>query len=180
MDSPLLTKAIDTATRAFDGRTDRQGAPYIAHAIRVMLDVDGVDAKVVALLHDALEWGSLTWDELVAARFPKRILVAIDALTDRDGETLSEHVARIRANPLALTIKLADIRDNSLTWRMGQLDLETRNSLMGKYRDTAELLGTTLAEIRKRSPELDRLIRRREPHTVPGSIESTGPIRKQA
>ena len=179
MESPLLIKAIDTATRAFEGHTDRQGAPYIAHAIRVMLDVEGVDAKVVGLLHDTLEWGDLTWDELVATGYPKRILDAIDALTDRDGESLSEHVARIRANPLALTIKLADIRDNSLSWRMSKLDAPTRNAMMAKYRDTAELLGTTLAEIRKRSPELERLTKRREPHTVPGSIASTGPIRKQ-
>ncbi|MGO1405405.1 MAG: HD domain-containing protein [Agrococcus casei] len=179
MDSPLLVKAVDTAARAFDGCTDRQGAPYIAHAIRVMHDVTGVEAKAVALLHDTLEWGHLTWDDLVSRGFPQRVLGAIDALTDRDDETLSEHVARIRANPLALQIKLADIRDNSLNWRMAQLDTTTRSDLMGKYRDTAELLGTTLAAIRKRAPELDRLARRREPHTVPGSITDTGPMRKQ-
>ena len=62
---------------------------------------------------------------------------------------------------------------------MSQLDAKTRSELLGKYRDTAELLGTTLAAIRKRAPELDRLTRRREPHTVPGSITDTGPMRKQ-
>lgn len=179
MDSPLLVTAIAIASRAFDGRTDRQGDPYIAHAIRVMHDVEGNDAKAVGLLHDTLEWGTVSWDEMLDAGLPQRILAAIDALTDRDDETLSEHVARIRANPLALTIKLADIRDNSLDWRMAKLDRATREELMSKYRDTAGLLGTTLAAIRMRAPELERLTRRREPHTVPGELTDTGPVRKQ-
>lgn len=170
MKNPGLSRAVLVAARAFDGATDRQGDPYIAHAIRVMEDVQGDDAKIVALLHDTLEWGNLTWPELSAMGFSQRILAAIDAMTDRDDETLSEHVSRIRSNPLALRVKIADIRDNSQSWRTKRMQPETRERMLSQYRDTAELLGTTLHAIRKRSPEIEALIRRRDVSTVPGTI----------
>lgn len=178
MEIPALSRAILVAAHAFDGATDRQGDPYIAHAIRVMNDVDGDDAKIVALLHDTLEWGDLTWSELSQMGFSQRVLAAIDALTDREGEALSEQVSRIRSNPLALRIKIADIRDNSQKWRTKRMDPDTRDQMMSKYRDTAELLGTTLHAIRKRSPELESLLRRRDVSTVPGEITDTNTTRK--
>ena len=44
-----LDRAILVASRAFDGRVDRQGQPYIAHSIRVMLDVATDDERTVAI-----------------------------------------------------------------------------------------------------------------------------------
>ena len=167
MENPAFARAVLVATRAFDGRTDRQGDPYIAHAIRVMHDVEGDDAKIVALLHDVVEWGDMDWDRLQAEGFSARILAAVDALSDRDGESLSEQVSRIRSNPLALRVKIADIRDNSLPWRTRRMTPATRQAMLAKYRDTAELLGTTLHAIKKRAPELELLLRRRETTTVP-------------
>ena len=177
MEQPALTRAILIASRAFDGRTDRQGDPYIAHAIRVMNDVSGEDAKIVALLHDTLEWGNLTWSQLETMGFGSRVLSAIDALTDRDGESLSEQVSRIRSNQLALRVKIADIRDNSLPWRTRRMTTVTRRDMLAKYRDTAELLGTTLHAIKKRAPELELLLRRRDVTTVPGAA-SDAVVRK--
>ena len=55
-----LDRAILVASRAFDGRVDRQGQPYIAHSIRVMLDVATDDERTVAILHDVFEWGTIT------------------------------------------------------------------------------------------------------------------------
>lgn len=180
MENPALSRAILVAARAFDGATDRQGDPYIAHAIRVMNDVEGEEAKVVALLHDTLEWGNLTWSELSDMGFSQRVLAAIDAMTDRDGETLSEQISRIRSNPLALRVKIADIRDNSQKWRTKRMEPETRDRMLSKYRDTAELLGTTLHAIRKRSPEIEQLLRRRDVSTVPGEINDTTLGRKES
>lgn len=179
MENPAFARAILAASRAFDGRTDRQGDPYIAHAIRVMHDVDGDDAKIVALLHDTLEWGDMTWERLHELGFGAKVIAAIDALTDRDGESLSEQVSRIRSNPLALRVKIADIRDNSLSWRTRRMDTPTRTAMLGKYRDTAELLGTTLHAIKKRAPELERLLRQRDTTTVPGDPAAAKVARKQ-
>ena len=60
-----LDRAILVASRAFDGRVDRQGQPYIAHSIRVMLDVATDDERTVAILHDVFEWGTITLRQLV-------------------------------------------------------------------------------------------------------------------
>lgn len=142
-----LERAIAVATRAFDGRVDRQGQPYVAHAIRVMLDVDTDDERAVAMLHDVFEWGTVTLRQFHAAKFPKRIVDAVDALTKRHGESTAEHVERVRASELASTVKIADLRDNALEWRLDALDLPTRERLVAMYRETAELLGTSLDEI---------------------------------
>lgn len=142
-----LERAIAVAARAFDGRVDRQGQPYIAHAVRVMLDVEGDDERAVAMLHDVFEWGTVTLREFHAQKFPKRIVDAVDALTKRQGESLAEHVARVRGSELARAVKIADLRDNALAWRLAALDDATRAKLLRMYRETAEELGTTLDDI---------------------------------
>ncbi|MGY3128822.1 (p)ppGpp synthase/HD superfamily hydrolase [Agrococcus sp. UYP33] len=147
MASEDLERAIAVAARAFDGRVDRQGQPYVAHAIRVMLDVDTDDERAVAMLHDVFEWGTVTLRQFHAAKFPKRIVDAVDALTKRHGESTAEHVERVRGSELAATVKVADLRDNALEWRLDALDGATRDRLVGMYRETATLLGTSLDEI---------------------------------
>lgn len=143
-----LLHAISVATRAYDGRTDRQGEPYVAHAMRVMLDVEGDEARTVAILHDVLEWGSITAQQLVGERFPPRVMRAIDAMTRRDEEPLGTWMARIQGDDLALEVKRADLRDNAQQWRLDSMpDAATREKMLRKYRRSAELLGTTLDEI---------------------------------
>jgi len=143
-----LERAIQVATKAYDGRVDRQGEPYAAHVIRVMLAVDSDDERAVALLHDVFEWGTITLREFASAKFPKRVVDAVDALTKRRGESLSEYVERVRASRLATTVKLADLRDNALEWRLDALpDKATRKRLVAMYRETAELLGVDLDEL---------------------------------
>lgn len=148
-----LERAIAVAARAFDGRADRQGEPYIAHAIRVTLDVEGHDEQAVAMLHDVFEWGTVTLREFHAQKFPKRIVDAVDALTKRQGESIAEHVERVRASELATAVKIADLRDNALPWRLDALDDATRSKLVRMYRETAEHLGTSLDEICGRAVE---------------------------
>ncbi|SFS18058.1 HD domain-containing protein [Agrococcus baldri] len=143
-----LERAILLAAQAFDGRVDRQGHPYMAHAVRVMLAVDGDDLRTVAILHDVFEWGTITLREFVSAKFPKRVIDAVDAMTKREGESIAEHVERLRASELAATVKIADLRDNALAWRLEAMPSPAqRRELVAMYRETAQLLGTSLDEI---------------------------------
>ena len=50
-----LEKAIAIAAEAHAGATDKAGAPYILHPLRVMLKVKSPDARIVAVLHDVVE-----------------------------------------------------------------------------------------------------------------------------
>ncbi|SDR65430.1 HD domain-containing protein [Agrococcus carbonis] len=143
-----LQHAILVAARAYQGRTDRQGEPYVAHAVRVMLDVEGDDARAVAILHDAIEWGTMTPQSLLGEHFSPAVVAAVDALTKRDDEPLEQAMARIRADALAARVKRADLRDNAQQWRLDAMpDPETRDRMLAHYRRAAELLGTTLDEI---------------------------------
>ena len=143
-----LQHAILVASRAHEGHSDRQGEPYIAHAVRVMLDVEGDEERCVAVLHDVLEWGSITKRELADERFPAPIVEAVDALTSRDDEEIEAFIERVRSSRLAVPVKIADLRDNARQWRLDTMpDAETREHLLAQYRRSAELLGTSLDEI---------------------------------
>lgn len=61
------------------------------------------------------------------------MIAAVDALTRRPGEAASDYYARVRRVPLALTVKLADLDDNSDPHRLAQLDAATRDRLTAKY-----------------------------------------------
>lgn len=108
-----LERAIEIAARAHGGQTDKAGKCYILHPLRVMLHVDTVDEQIVAVLHDTLEDTPVTADMLRTEGFSEEILVALDALTKRDGETRIQAAYRAAANPLARRVKLADNADNS-------------------------------------------------------------------
>ncbi|WP_404313298.1 phosphohydrolase [Agrococcus terreus] len=142
-----LDRAVELAARAYDGRTDRQGDPYVAHAIRVMLAMRTDDERAVAILHDVFEWGRISLREFVAAKLPKRIVDAVDAMTKREGESLAEHVERILASELAVAVKRADLVDNALEHRLERLPAQQRERLVAMYRETARLLGDDLDEL---------------------------------
>jgi guanosine-3',5'-bis(diphosphate) 3'-pyrophosphohydrolase len=108
----LLEKAILLATKAHSGQVDKAGQPYILHALRVMLRSDGLEGKIVGVLHDVVEDTPVTLDDLWSEGFPENIIGAVDALTKRDGESRFEAAMRAVEDPLAREVKLADNTDN--------------------------------------------------------------------
>ena len=50
-----LERAIALAAEAHEGQTDKAGAPYILHVLRVVLACPPGDAQIVAALHDVVE-----------------------------------------------------------------------------------------------------------------------------
>ena len=87
---------------------------FIEHVRRVAARVAGdPDPRAVpaALLHDVIEKGSAQWADLRAAGADDRLIAVIDALTERENEHEDDYLARCAADPLALRIKRADVRD---------------------------------------------------------------------
>ena len=68
------------------------------------------------------------------------MLEAVDAITHRVYEPLVEYYARIKCNPLATKVKLADVIDNLRTDRLQKLPRETRVRLTRKYRRALKVL----------------------------------------
>jgi (p)ppGpp synthase/HD superfamily hydrolase len=51
------------------------------------------------------------------------------------------YYARIKENPGAVAVKLADIHDNTQHWRLNYLPMETQERLIKKYAKAREMLG---------------------------------------
>src|SRR5262245_12251089 len=102
------------AQRAHAGDRTHTGVLVIDHVRRVAERVeDDPDEYAVraAWLHDSIEKGSMTWDDLREAGADQRLIELVDALTQRLGETSEAYLARAAADPVALRIKRADIAD---------------------------------------------------------------------
>ena len=108
-----LERAIEIATKAHLGQTDKGGEPYILHPLRVMLRMTTQEERIAAVLHDAVEDSEWTLDMLSQEGFPPSILHALDALTKRPGEDRISAARRAAADPLARAVKLADNAENS-------------------------------------------------------------------
>ena len=108
----LLNKAIKIAEFAHDGLVDQAGKPYIGHPFRVMNNVETVEEKIVAVLHDAVEDSDLTLEDLKVAGFSEPIVEAIDAITKLEGEKRKDYLSRVMNNKIALRVKIADMTDN--------------------------------------------------------------------
>ena len=107
----LTIKAMNLAYAAHHGQFDKGGVPYIFHPIHLAEEMDDEVSTCVALLHDAVEDTAVTLEEL-AESFPREIVEAVDLLTHRDGVEYFDNVRSIRANPVAVKVKLADLRHN--------------------------------------------------------------------
>ncbi len=112
-----LAKAIRIAAVVHENQLDRGGQAYMLHPIRVMMRVEGEDAKIAAALHDVVEDSDWTLDMLRSEGFSEEIVAAVDALSRRvddkgKKEKYEAFVLRACANPIARKVKEADLLDN--------------------------------------------------------------------
>ena len=108
-----LQRAIEIAVDAHRKQSRKNGDPYILHPLRLMLAVDSPDAKIVAVLHDVVEDTDVTMDDLIAEGFSQPVIDALTLVTHERDVSYEDYIQKIKSNPLATTIKLADLRDNS-------------------------------------------------------------------
>lgn len=108
----MLNRAIAIAANAHDGQVDKGGNPYILHPLRVMMHCESEDARICAVLHDVIEDTNVTFGDLESQGFRSEILVALDCLTKRNGESYDDFIGRVLENELACRVKLADLADN--------------------------------------------------------------------
>ncbi|MFC2753139.1 MAG: guanosine-3',5'-bis(diphosphate) 3'-pyrophosphohydrolase [Cardiobacterium sp.] len=134
-----LEKAIELAANYHAGQTDRGGAPYILHLLAVMMAVDGIEAKTVAVLHDILEDTPLTADDLRVAGFSEAIVEAVLALTCKADESRITAAYRAASNPLARVVKLADVAENLKIERIPQPNARDLARL-DEYREVEQIL----------------------------------------
>jgi len=133
-----LEEAIQLATQLHKGQVDKAGADYITHPLRVMNAVTGETQKIVAVLHDTLEDTPITFQEL-EQQFGEAIAQAIAALSRQEQEDYFDFIERVKQNPIALQVKIADLQDNM---NLSRLKTVTQKDLdrIAKYQKALQML----------------------------------------
>jgi len=108
----ILDKAIAIAVKSHTGQVDKKGDPYILHPLRMMFKAETMEEKIVAILHDVIEKTEQDFEFLQNSGFSDKIILAVDALSRRSGESYDKYIDRVAENKLAKTIKILDLIDN--------------------------------------------------------------------
>ena len=106
-------KALRLAYEAHKGQYDKSGVPYVFHPLHLAEQMDDEESIVAALLHDVVEDTAYSLADLQAMGFPEKALEAVALLTHDPAEPYLSYVARVKENPIARRVKLADLRHNS-------------------------------------------------------------------
>lgn len=114
-----LERAVAIAAKAHTGQVDKAGAPYLLHPLRLMLQMEEPEERIVAVLHDVVEDSDWSLARLVEEGFPRVVIEAIDSVTRRPGEDYEAFILRTSRNSIGCRVKLADLRDNCNLSRIG-------------------------------------------------------------
>lgn len=110
--TPMTRKALNIAYKAHEGQTDASGLPYIFHPYHIAEQMADEVTTCVALLHDVLEDTGIE-KQALAGEFPEEVMEALTLLCRDDSVPYMDYIRRIKPNPVARAVKLADIAHNS-------------------------------------------------------------------
>lgn len=135
----LTKKAMKLCFQAHRDQVDKSGMPYVFHPFHLAEQMDSEETTIAALLHDVVEDTPYTLQDLYEMGFPESVLAAIGLMTHDDGTPYLEYVSRMKDNPIAKAVKLADLRHNSDISRLDETDEKTLARLK-KYQRAMEIL----------------------------------------
>lgn len=119
-----IQQAKELAFKIHANQTDKAGASYIHHleAVASKLAEQGEDEDVIIVgwLHDSAEDTNITLDE-IQHLFGDVISTAVDAITKRNNEHYVDYLARVKSNPIAQRVKLADLSHNMDLSRLAKI-----------------------------------------------------------
>ena len=138
----ILDRAKAIATSAHEGQVDKAGKPYIEHPMRVMNMGKTVEEKIAGVLHDVVEDSEWTFEMLEKEGIPKDVMDALRCVTKlSEDEDYDHFIERVKTNPLAVKVKLNDLKDNMDITRLGEVtekDLARLNKYIRAYRQLTE------------------------------------------
>jgi (p)ppGpp synthase/HD superfamily hydrolase len=150
----MVEQAIACSKFCHRDQLDKNGSPYISHPMRLVENSDTNAKKILSALHDCLEdqpakliefikselnsdieldcsTETALW--LVSLFFGPEISEALDAISHRKNEERELYYMRVKQDPLAHSVKLLDIGDNTDPKRLLLLDADTQARLIKKY-----------------------------------------------
>ena len=129
-------KALRLCFDAHKEQEDKSGLPYVFHPFHLAEQMQDETTTIVALLHDVVEDTDYTLEELKKEGFGDVVIDALALLTHDDDTPYMDYVARIKENPVAKAVKLADLAHNSDLSRMDTID----EKVMERYRNYQEAI----------------------------------------
>ena len=111
--TPATKKAMKLCFEAHKDQVDKSGVPYVFHPFHLAEQMQDEQTTVAALLHDVAEDSGYTLEDLAAMGFDEAVINALRLLTHDKRVPYLEYVARLRTDPIARAVKLADLRHNS-------------------------------------------------------------------
>lgn len=135
----LTKKALRISFEAHKDQVDKGGMPYVYHPYHVAMQMDDEAAVCAALLHDVVEDSSITIGDLKIYGFPKEVTDAVALLTHGDDTPYFDYIRRIKEDPIARRVKIADLKHNSNISRMSYFDHSVIERI-NKYNKALDIL----------------------------------------
>lgn len=138
----MTKKAMKLCFEAHKNQVDKSGMPYVFHPFHIAEQMPDEDTAIVALLHDVVEDTDYSIVDLEEMGFSKTVTDAISLMTHNENAPYLDYIQRIKRNPIARTVKLADLKHNSDLSRLNnitQYDIDR----VEKYIKAISILGET-------------------------------------
>ena len=146
----VVAAARFIAREAHKGGVDIGGNDYfrghvstVAHKVSEATHADAYSVAT-AYVHDVLEDSEITEEELLKV-LPLEVVDAVAALThSRESGSYYEYLERVAQNPLALTVKQAEVEDNRDVTRLREVTYKDAERLV-KYDYANRYIGDKMA-----------------------------------
>ncbi|MBQ3009623.1 MAG: bifunctional (p)ppGpp synthetase/guanosine-3',5'-bis(diphosphate) 3'-pyrophosphohydrolase [Oscillospiraceae bacterium] len=135
----MTKKALKLCFEAHKHQTDKSGIPYVFHPFHLAEQMTDEASTVAALLHDVVEDTGYTFEDLIGMGFSFEVIEALKLLTHEESVPYMEYVSKIKGNPIATAVKLADLLHNSDLSRLDVID-EKALRRVEKYHNAIQFL----------------------------------------
>lgn len=137
--TPLTKKALLLSFNAHKDQFDKSGMPYVYHPFHVAEQMKDELTVCVALLHDVVEDSDVSPEDLRSYGFHDEVVGAVALMTHSDDVPYFDYIKKIKRDPVASAVKLADLEHNM---DLSRIDLPKEKDLerIEKYKRAVEIL----------------------------------------
>ena len=109
----MTKKAMKITYEAHHKQEDKGGVPYVFHPLHLAEQMDDETSVTAALLHDLIEDTDVTIKKLYKHGFSDEVIEIVKLLTHEKDVPYFEYIEKLKSNPVASKIKIADLKHNS-------------------------------------------------------------------
>ena len=135
----MTKKALKLSFEAHKDQVDKSGIPYVYPPYHLAEQMTDENTTIVALLHDVAEDTDITVEDIRKMGFSEKICEALSLMTHDKNVSYMEYVKKLKSNPIAKVVKLADLKHNSDLTRLDAAD-EKALKRVEKYKRAMEEL----------------------------------------